>query len=318
MKSHLTRLAVGCQLSSSVRQVSASAYTARYEFETLGVSSPAPHVLLVELNRPEIYNALNQELGRELGECFKRIHDDRQCRAVVIAGAGKNFSSGLDFNDLIKLIEKVSRPVNSAESTEVLLQANDIGRKAKFLNGLITSFQDSFNAIELCAKPIIAAVYGNCIGAAFSLLGACDVRYASKDTVFQMKEVDIGITPDLGSLQRVPKAIGNASLFKEMIFSAKKFGANDAEKMGLISTTFPDAETTRSAAIELAKIISTKSPIAVQGSKVCYRYSRDHTVYDGLRFMANWNMTMYQSEDLVKGVTSVANKSKTPPDYGDL
>jgi len=301
------------------RSASAKAYMARYEFETLQVTSPTPHVLLVELNRPEIYNALNQELGRELGECFKRIHDDRHCRAVVVAGAGKHFSAGLDYQDLIKLVEKVSKPVNEpVDSSESLLQGNDIGRKAKFLNGMITYFQESFNSIETCAKPVIAAVYGNCIGAAFSLLGACDVRYASKDTLFQMKEVDIGMTPDMGSLQRVPKTVGNASLFKEMIFSAKKFSSVEAEKMGLISNVFADAETTKSAALELAQVISTKSPIAVQGTKVCYRYSRDHTVYDGLRFMANWNMTMYQSEDLIKGVTATATKNRTPSDYQDL
>ena len=289
---------------------------ARYEFETIEVTSPSPRVLLVELNRPEIYNALNQEICREIGECFKRIHDDRHCRAVVIAGSGKHFSSGLDYTDLVKLIERVSRPASQvSESSDM---PADIGRKAKFLNGLITDFQEYFNAIEVCSKPVIAAIYGNCIGAAFSILGATDVRYAAKDTNFTMKGVDIGVTPDMGALQRVPKAVGNQSLFKEMIFSAKPFTAEQAEKMGLISTTFEDREATREAAIDLAKIIATKSPVAVQGTKVCWRYSRDHTVYDGLRFMANWNMTMYQSEDLIKAVNRLASKSKNPPDFQDL
>jgi len=293
-----------------------SAYTARYEFETITVTSPAKHVLLVELNRPEIYNALSQELGRELGECFNRIHDDRECRAVVVAGKGKHFCAGLDLIDLMKLIEQVSKPADS--SADLLLQANDIGRKAKFLNGLISKFQNYFSSIETCAKPVVAAVHGSCVGAGFSLLAACDIRYAAADTVFHMRESEVGITPDLGSLQRIPKSIGNHSLFKEMIFSGKKFSAAQAEKMGFLSQTFADAETTKSAAIELAKTISSKSPIAVQGSKVCFRYSRDHTVYDGLRFMANWNMTMYQSEDLIKGIRAVADKSNDPPDFGNL
>ena len=245
-----------------------------------------------------------------------RIHDDRHCRAVVVTGVGKDFSAGLDYVDLTRLIEKVSRPPDP--DSDVLLQANDVGRKAKFINGLLTSFQETFSSVESCAKPVIAAIKGNCIGAAFSLLASCDIRYASNDTTFQMKEVDIGMTADMGSLQRIPKAIGNNSLFREYMFSAKKFSAKEAERMGLISQTFGDAETTTSAAIELANLIALKSPIAVQGAKVCARYSRDHTVFDGLRFMANWNMTMYQSEDLIKGVSAVANKSRTPPQFSDL
>ena len=300
-----------------VRQKSTgTAYTARYEFETLLVTSPGPHVLVVELNRPDIHNALNQELGRELRECFKRIHDDRHCRAVVVTGAGKDFSAGLDYVDLNQLIETVSKPPD--RDADVLLQGNDVGRKAKFINGLISSFQEAFSSIESCAKPVIAAIKGNCIGAAFSLLASCDIRYASADTTFQMKEVDIGLTADMGSLQRIPKATGNNSLFREYMFSAKKFSSQEAERMGLISQTFADPETTQSAAVELANLIALKSPIAVQGAKVCARYSRDHTVFDGLRFMANWNMTMYQSEDLIKGASAVASKSKTPPQYNDL
>lgn len=300
-----------------VRQKSTgTAYTARYEFETLLVTSPGPHVLVVELNRPDIHNALNQELGRELRECFKRIHDDRHCRSVVITGVGNDFSAGLDYVDLTRLIETVSNPPE--RDADVLLQANDVGRKAKFINGLISSFQEAFSSIESCAKPVIAAIKGNCIGAAFSLLASCDVRYASADTTFQMKEVDIGMTADMGSLQRIPKAIGNNSLFREYMFSAKKFSSQEAERMGLISRSYADPETTKSAAVELATLIAAKSPIAVQGAKVCARYSRDHTVFDGLRFMANWNMTMYQSEDLIKGASAVASKSKTPPHFNDL
>lgn len=293
-----------------------STSTASYEFETLLVTSPGDHVLVVELHRPEVHNALNQELGRELKECFKRIHDDRHCRAVVVAGAGRDFSAGLDFVDLNRLIEKVSKPADT--DADVLLQSNDVGRKAKFINGLITSFQETFSSIESCAKPVIASISGNCIGAAFSLLASCDVRYASADTTFQMKEMDIGMTADMGSLQRIPKSIGNNSLFRELMFSARKFSSAEAEKMGFISQTLADPETTKSAAIELAVLISQKSPIAVQGAKVCARYSRDHTVYDGLRFMANWNMTMYQSEDLIKGASAVATKSRKTPTFSDL
>lgn len=299
----------------SIRLYSQS-HLAGYEYETLNVTSPAKYVLQVELNRPEHYNALSKELGRELSECFKRVHDDRSVRSVIVGGTGKNFCSGIDYSDINALVEKITKPPSNDE--DILLLSNDIGRRAKFLNGILSQFQEAMSSMEHCNKPVIAAVHGNCIGAAISLIAACDIRYVSSDVIFQMREVEIGMTPWMGSLQRLPKSTGNHSLFKELLFSAKKFDAKTAEKMGMVSSIYPDADKVKDAALELAKLIATRSPIAVQGSKICYRYSRDHTVFDGLRFMANWNMCMLQSEDLIKGVTAVVTKAKDPPEYTDL
>lgn len=267
----------------------------------------------MQLDRPESKNAINKEMGREIGECFRRIHDDKHCRAVIISGGGEeHFSAGLDYKDLARLIEKVSG--NSSDNSI----GEDVVRKAKYINGLLSQFQDSFTSIETCAKPVIALITGGCIGAAMSLIASADIRYASATAFFQMKEVDIGMTADMGSIQRIPKAIGNNSLFREMIYSAMKLPAAEAREMGLVGRVLPDDKTARQAAIDLAKMIVTKSPIAVQGSKVCLRYSRDHSVYDGLRFMANWNMTMLQSEDLMKATNAVVNKSEQPPEFADL
>lgn len=251
-------------------------------------------------------------MGREIGDCFRRIHDDKHCRAVIISGIGDHFSAGLDYKDLSRLIEKVSGRSSDGSTGE------DVVRKAKYINGLLTQFQDSFSSLETCAKPVIAVVTGGCIGAGMSLVASADIRYASKDAFFQMKEVDIGMTADMGSIQRLPKVIGNNSLFREMIYSAMKVPASEAREMGMISKVLESRESAQEAAISLAKTIVTKSPIAVQGSKVCLRYSRDHTVYDGLRFMANWNMTMLQSDDLLKATDAIVNKSEKPPDFSDL
>ena len=297
---------------TSTRNGSTSAYTARYEFETLEVSSPCDRVLHVQLHRPETKNAICKEMGREIGECFRRIHDDKHCRAVIISGSGDHFSAGLDYKDLSRLIEKISGQSSDDSIGE------DVVRKAKYINGLLSQFQESFSAIETCAKPVIAVVTGGCIGAGMSLVASADIRYASKDAFFQMKEVDIGMTADMGSIQRLPKAIGNNSLFREMIYSAMKVPASEARDMGMVSKVLPDELTAQQAAIELAKMIVTKSPIAVQGSKVCLRYSRDHSVYDGLRFVANWNMTMLQSEDLLKATSAIVSKSEEPPEFADL
>ncbi|KAI1284864.1 Delta-3,5-Delta-2,4-dienoyl-CoA isomerase, mitochondrial [Halotydeus destructor] len=296
------------------RSRSAMAYTARYEFETLEVSAPTDHVLHVEMNRPEIYNAINKEMFRELAECFNRISDDKQCRAVVISGNGKLFSAGMDYAD----IQEILAQITGAEPISSINGSNDVARKAKYLRDIISHGQLSFSAMESCSKPIIASVHGACIGAAMAVISACDIRYTSKDTHFQLRDVDAGMASDMGTLQRLPKIIGNDSTLRELIYTSREFGATEAQQMGLVSKVFADPETTCQAAIELAQTIASKSPVAVQGSKICLKYSRDHNIHDGLRFMANWNMVMLQSEDVLKAATAVATKSKNKPTFSDL
>ena len=225
-----------CQPSLSIRLFSQSAIeapTAGYDYELLNVTSPAKYVLQVELNRPDNYNALSKELGRELHECFKRIHDDRHIRAVIVGGTGRNFCSGIDYSDINALVEKITKPPSHED--DILLSSNDIGRRAKLLNGILSQFQEAMSSIEHYPKPVIAAIHGNCIGAAISLIAACDIGYVSSDVIFQMREVEIGKAPWMGSLQRLPKSTDNHSLFKELLFSTKKFDAKTADQMGMIS-----------------------------------------------------------------------------------
>lgn len=278
---------------------------ARYEFETLIVTSPHDHVLHVEINRPETLNSMDKTFWRESLDCFRKIRDDRQCRAVVLSGGGRLFSSGLDLQDMQDLTSQVAGK-------------GDVARKAKFLMSLISKYQESFNAIENCQKPVIAAIHNGCIGGGVNLICACDIRYCTEDAWFKVKEIDAGMAPDLGALQRLPKIVGNDSLVRELIYSCAKVYSSEAKEVGLVSRVFPTKEAMMTAALELAKVIATKSPVAVQGTKVALNFSRDHNIPEGLDFMTFWNMTMLQSEDVLKAAHALITKAEEPPKYSKL
>ncbi|XP_009992061.1 PREDICTED: delta(3,5)-Delta(2,4)-dienoyl-CoA isomerase, mitochondrial, partial [Chaetura pelagica] len=120
---------------------------------------------------------------------------------------------------------------------------------------------------EDCPKPVIAAVHGACVGAGVDLISACDIRYCSQDAWFQVKEVDIGLAADVGTLQRLPKIVGN-----------QRWGwGHQGGRWGVAGLL--------QGALEVASAIAARSPVAVQGSKVNLVYARDHPVPEGLRYM---------------------------------
>lgn len=280
-----------------------------YSFETLAVSSPAEHVFQVEMNRPDKLNAMNIAFWEELPRCFQQLHDDKTCRVVVLSGAGKIFTAGLDLSSMAE--QFLASPPSGEEEP-------DVARKARNLHALITKFQHTFTAIEKCSKPVIAAVHNACIGGGVDMITACDIRYCTTDAYFQVKEVDLGLAADVGTLQRLPRVIGNASLVNELVFTARKMEAAEAHQVGLVSRVYPDKAQMMAGALAVAKQIASKSPVAVQGSKVHLVYSRDHSVEEGLRYMACWNMCMLQSEDLMKSAMSLMAKEKEPPKFSNL
>ncbi|XP_015914123.2 delta(3,5)-Delta(2,4)-dienoyl-CoA isomerase, mitochondrial [Parasteatoda tepidariorum] len=296
-------------LASGLKQMSinkrAMASTAIYEYETLSVTSDQDHVLHVQLNRPECLNAMNKMFWQEIRDCFKKIRNDQYCRVAIISGAGKAFSAGLDFTDMLDITSKV-------------LSKEDIARKAKYLHSIVEQFQQSFTAVEDCQKPVIAAVHGACIGAGVNLIAACDIRYCSEDAYFSIKEIDIGIAADVGILQRLPKSVGNDSLLREYIYSCENMSSEIAKEIGIVSKVFPSRDEMFKATNHLAGIIARKSPVAVQGTKKALTYSRDHSVKEGLEFMTYWNMTMLQSEDVLKAAEATITKTEKRPHFSKL
>lgn len=303
--------ALSKKLSSSIRSYKFNscnfrmASTSAYVYETLSVTYDQDFVLHVQLNRPESYNAMNKMFWHEILDCFRKIKDDKDCRVAIISGAGKIFSSGLDFTDMLDLTSKV-------------VSKEDIARKAKYLQSIVEQYQMSFTAIEDCQKPVIAAVHGGCIGGGANLICACDIRYCTQDAYFSIKEIDIGLAADVGILQRLPKAVGNDSLLREYIYSCEKIDAKNAKEIGIVSRIFESKDSMMDAAKHLASVIASKSPVAVQGTKIALNYSRDHSVKEGLEFMTYWNMTMLQSEDVLKAAEATITRSKEPPKFSKL
>lgn len=280
------------QLQLVLRAMSTESYT------TLNVTRPREFVVQVEMNRPEKRNAMNGAFFREIKECFQKLADDKECRSIVLSGAGKIFTAGLDLSDL-------GAAVAITENPDL-----DPGRKAFKLLQFLTNWQESFNVIEKCSKPVLAAVHSACVGGGVDMSSACDIRYCSEDSWFQIKEIDLGLAADLGTLQRFPKVIGNDSYARELAFTARKFYADEAKQMGFVSRVLPDRAALIEAALDTASLIASKSPVAVQGTKVSMVYSRDHTVQEGLEHIGIWNQAMLQSSDMMEAAGAAMQKKQ--------
>ncbi|XP_014236389.1 delta(3,5)-Delta(2,4)-dienoyl-CoA isomerase, mitochondrial [Trichogramma pretiosum] len=268
-------------------------------YNSLAVTEPSSSVFHVQLNRPEKLNALSNSMWLEIGECFNELSNNPDCRVVVLSGAGKIFCAGIDLMDAMGLFQK-------------LADVEDVARKCKILEKTIKQYQDSFTAIDNCSKPVIAAVHGACIGGGINMICSADIRFCSSDAWFQIKEVELGMTADVGALQRLPKIIGSESLVKELTYTARKMLATEALQYGFVSQVMNDHKSLMDKAMSVAKQIASKSPVAVQGSKLNLNYARDHSVEDSLNHILMRNQVMLQSEDFVNAATALATKGDPP------
>ncbi|KAL1940534.1 hypothetical protein VTO73DRAFT_7969 [Trametes versicolor] len=264
------------------------------------VSTPAQYVAYVELSRNPV-NAFHEPFWTELGQVFDKISQEPTVRAVVLGSAlPKFFSAGIDFSAL-------SLPNNGS----------DPARSAFQLQKHILGFQDCISAIERCPYPVVVAAHGYALGLSVDIISACDVRYAAANTIFAIKEVDVGLAADIGSLARVPKVAGNHSLVHELAYTGRNFSAAEAEKMGFVSRVVEGGrDEVTAAALEVAKLIAEKSPVAVAGTKHLLLHSRDHTVRENLEYTAVWNSAMLQTQDLMDAVKAAQKKQK--PKFGPL
>ncbi|MBC8783484.1 crotonase/enoyl-CoA hydratase family protein [Pseudomonas fluorescens] len=257
------------------------------------------NVAHVQINRPEKINAMNAAFWTEIIDIFQWVEDTDAVRAVVLSGAGKHFSSGIDLMMLASVANAFGK---------------DVGRNARLLRRKILELQASFNAVDNCRKPVLAAIHGYCIGGAIDLISACDMRYAAEDAQFSIKEIDIGMAADVGTLQRLPRIIGDGML-RELAYTGRQFGAQEARSIGLVNRVYADQESLLAGVMDIARQIAAKSPIAVTGTKAMISYMRDHTVNDGLEYVATWNSAMLQSNDL--RVAIAAHMSKQKPEFVD-
>ncbi|PSN51277.1 Delta(3,5)-Delta(2,4)-dienoyl-CoA isomerase [Blattella germanica] len=193
-----------------------------------------------------------------------------------------------------------------------LLYSLDQGKY--FVQGKLTCI---YLFILQCSKPVISAVHSACIGAGVDLITSADIRFCTKDAWFSVKEVDIGMAADVGTLQRLPRVIGNQSLVRELAYTGRQMMAPEAKECGLVSKVYEDKDSMLKGALELATEIAAKSPVAVQLTKRNIVYSMDHSVQEGLNHIRDWNQAMLQSEDFMNATMAQATKSP-PPTFSKL
>jgi len=215
----------------------------------------------------------------EYGRVFAALSGDSSVRAIVLTGAGdRAFCSGLD---IAAATELTAAPGSGG------VGGGDAGRRAFALRRYIREFQASISAAALCEKPVIAVLHGIAYGLAIDIACCADVRVCAADARFCVKEVDIGIAADIGTLTRLPKAVGSGSWVRDVAMTARVWGADEAVSVGFVSRALPDKDRAVADALTTARLLAEKSPLAVQGTKALINYSVDHTTQEGTH--VRWN-----------------------------
>jgi Delta3,5-Delta2,4-dienoyl-CoA isomerase len=256
------------------------------------------------LDRPEARNAMGPEFWSDLPVAMEELSQDGDVRAVVIAARGPHFSVGLD-------LKAMGAILTAGGGSDGEKRASVAARSAR-ARSEIKRMQGSITAVADCPKPVIAAVHGYCIGGGVDLITACDVRLASSDSVFSVRETKMAIVADLGSLQRLPRIVG-AGHVAELAYTGKDISADRAKEIGLVNEVHSDAEAAVKAAQETAAEIAANSPLVVQGTKAVIRACDERSVEEGLDYVALWNAGFLQSDDLTEAVSAFLEKR--PPRF---
>lgn len=251
------------------------------------------HIATVSFNRPEKANALNKLAWEELQQVFEFLDTDPDTRVIILQGEGKHFCAGIDLELLMAIRQE------TADDCE--------GRIREKIRRFVKILQAPINAIEQCNKPVLATIHGGCIGGGLDIVAACDMRYCTEDAYFTIKEIDMGMVADLGSLQRLPKLM-NQGMVREMAYTGRKVYGPEAKEFGLVNSTYVSRDSLLEAVTGIAKQIASKSPLSIRGSKEMLRYGLDHSVEDGLNYIATWNAAMILSNDLNEAFMSTLEK----------
>ncbi|AMO59085.1 enoyl-CoA hydratase [Mycolicibacterium phlei] len=264
-----------------------------YESVTVEISD---HVARVTLIGPGKGNAMGPAFWAEMPEVFGTLDADPEVRAIVLTGSGKNFSYGLDVPAMAGAMPGL-----------------DAGAKRRHeFHQTILKMQGAINAVADCRTPTIASVHGWCIGGGVDLISAVDIRYASADAKFSVREVKLAIVADVGSLARLPLILSDGHL-RELALTGKDIDAARAEKIGLVNDVFDDAEASLAAAHATAAEIAANPPLTVHGVKDVLDQQRIARVSESLRYVAAWNSAFLPSKDLGEAVTALFEKR--PPNF---
>ena len=249
------------------------------------------HVAHLVLNRPEAMNTMGSTFWKELDAVLKRLHSSGEARALVISSTGKHFSAGM-----------------ALETFGGAIQMDDHspeGRAAIFDS--LTDMQATFTLLETMRIPVIAAIHGGCIGGAVDMVTACCIRYATADAFFCIQEINIGMVADVGTLQRLPKLLP-MGLVKELAYTGRRLPAAKALALGLVTEVFDTPEALVAGALQAAKEIASKPPVAIWGTKQALNYARDHSVEDSLRQMGWLQGAIWSNPHVKEAITAMKQK----------
>ena len=264
------------------------------------------HVAEVVLNTPDRLNAMSIKFFHEIKAAFEQLDLDPEIRAVVIWAEGRLFTAGLDLKEAASGILGGNAGNGGGRS---------LGARNYAFYRTIKELQDCFTAIAQCRKPVIAAIHGKCIGGGVDLITACDIRVCSADASFSIYETKIAIVADVGTLQRITPIVGKG-MAREMALTGRFLPADRALSCGLVNEVHADKNALLAGARAMADEIAANSPLAVQGVKAVLDYSDEHSTAEGLEYVAQWNSSFVQTNDVTEAVSAFIEK-RPPVFKGD-
>ncbi len=255
------------------------------EFFQLSRSDGVAHL---QLNRPERMNTMAPPFFTLLRDCVRSLHDDGSARVLVISSTGKHFSAGM--------------ALDTFAGADSMLDTGSARARLSFQDSL-RRLMDCFDVLDRARFPTLCAIQGGCIGGGLDLAAACDLRYASADAFFCVQEINIGMAADLGVLQRLPKLIP-PGVAREMAYTGERVGAERALAIGLVNAVLPDAGALIDHALGVARIIASKSPLAIAGSKLAINHARDHGTAEALQQMTLLQSAIFDTEEMAEAIAA--------------
>lgn len=262
----------------------------------------------VRLNRPDAMNSMIPAFWMELPQIVREIDDEASARVIVVSSTGKHFSAGMDL-----AVFTGGGGGGGAGSLEG--KSDEQGRRRAYLRQSAMMLQESFSAFEKARMPVLAAIQGGCVGGAVDMVTACDCRYATEDAFFVIQEINIGMTADVGTLQRLPKIIPEG-VARELAYTGRRMPAARAKEVGLVNEVFATQDDMLTAVMDTAREIASKSPLAIWGTKEMINFTRDHSVADALNYIATWQTGMFQPADMMESFAAKGDKRDT--EFDDL
>lgn len=256
----------------------------------------------IQLSRPEAFNAMPRPFWNELPAIVRDINENARARVIVISSTGKHFTAGMDISVF-------------TSGDGVGATGGDQYTRAEAFRQFVLKLQETFSCLDEVRMPVIAAIQGGCIGAGVDMTSACDIRFCTEDAFFQIAEINIGMTADVGTFPRLCKLIPEGWM-RELAYSGRRLSAQKAKEIGLVNETFATQDAMLTHVMNLASEIADKAPVAVAGSKRMINYARDHSIADGLDYIATWQAGMFSPPHMAEAFAAKAQKR--PAAFPDL